>query len=284
MSAPASSAYSAKFFDAQAAGSLTSARIILGALFGAIPVASVVDVGCGIGTWLRAALDLGAARVLGLDGAYVDRDRLMVEPTNFRACDLTADNVTEVIPADTPGLDLIVSVEVAEHLPSSRAPSCVAVLCELGDLILFSAAVPGQGGTDHVNEQWPAYWARLFDGAGFTCFDALRPLLWNEPACEWWYLQNVLLFARRETQVCERLAGLWPHAAAQPRSLVHPRMHEHAIMHFSEHVRELKGLREQVVYFRELAAAHANTIEMIRASTSWRITGPARSLAARLRR
>ena len=54
MSAPASSAYSAKFFDAQAAGSLTSARIILGALFGAIPVAWVVDVRCGIGTWLRA--------------------------------------------------------------------------------------------------------------------------------------------------------------------------------------------------------------------------------------
>ncbi len=284
MSAPARSAYSAAFFDAQAAGSLASARIVLAALFEAVPVASVVDVGCGVGPWLRAALDLGAARVLGLDGAYVDRTRLMVDPANFRACDLAADNVTEAISADAAEFDLVVSVEVAEHLPPARAPSFVAELCALGELILFSAAVPGQGGTDHVNEQWPAYWAGLFDDAGYTCFDGLRPLLWNEPGCEWWYLQNVLLFAKSNTQVCERLAGLWPHAAAQPLSLVHPRMYAHATMHFSKHVRELKALREQVVYLTGLAAARANTIEMIRASTSWRITSPLRGLATRLRR
>jgi len=284
VSAPGGSAYSAAFFDTQAAGSLASARVVLAALLGRVPVTSVVDVGCGVGPWLRAALELGASRVLGLDGAYVDRGRLLIDPARFLGCDLAADSLVEAVGGHAPRFDLVVSVEVAEHLPSLRAASFVAELCALGDLVLFSAAVPGQGGTDHVNEQWPAYWARLFDLSGFTCFDVLRPLLWNQPDCEWWYLQNVLLFARRETHAWERLARLWPPVAGPPPGLVHPRMYEHATNFFSEHVRELKELREQVVHFRELAAAHANTIEVIRASTSWRVTSPIRGLAARLRR
>jgi len=283
VSAPGGSAYSAAFFDTQAAGSLASARVVLAALLGRVPVQSVVDVGCGVGPWLRAALELGASRVLGLDGAYVDRDRLLIDPARFLACDLAVDSLTEAVSGHGPGFDLVVSVEVAEHLPPSRAPSFVAQLCALGDLVLFSAAVPGQGGTGHVNEQWPAYWAQLFDKAGCTCFDVLRPLLWDEPGCEWWYLQNVLMFARRATPAWERLSRFRPPAAGPPPALVHPRMYEHATTFFSEHVRELKELREQVVYFRELAAAHANTIEVIRASTAWRVTGPIRGLAARLR-
>jgi 2-polyprenyl-3-methyl-5-hydroxy-6-metoxy-1,4-benzoquinol methylase len=54
--------------------------------------------------------------------------------------------------------DLVVSLEVAEHLPASAADQFVNTLVKHGKKILFSAAIPGQGGQDHLNEQWPDYW------------------------------------------------------------------------------------------------------------------------------
>ena len=71
-------------------------------------------------------------------------------------------------------------LEVAEHIP----PECADIFVEsltwgLAPVIMFSAAVPGQGGTLHLNEQWPAYWASKFAQHGYVLIDCLRPQLWD---------------------------------------------------------------------------------------------------------
>ena len=217
--------YSNAFFDRQSAGSLATARVILKELTKVARIRSVVDVGCGVGPWLRAALELGVDRVTGLDGDHVDPGRLLVERPLFVPCDLEKDKLDQIVGGMR--FDLAMSLEVAEHLSADRAHSFVAEFCRLSDLFLFSAAIPGQGGTNHVNEQWPDYWASRFEEHGCACFDVMRPRVWHRDECEWWYLQNVLLFARRGTVAFQVASRLGAPVVEHPMRLVHPRMLQH---------------------------------------------------------
>lgn len=181
---------------------------------------SVVDVGCGVGTWLSVFRELGVEDVLGVDGAHVNHDLLEIPRERFRPFDLRQPLRIERT------FDLAISVEVAEHLPSECAAQFVASLTALGKVVLFSAAIPFQGGTHHVNEQWPEYWAELFAAAGYVALDCLRPRLWQDPQVEWFYAQNLLLFVERDhLETLPRLRRARPEAlrdAASPLPLVHP--------------------------------------------------------------
>jgi len=217
--------YSGAFFDQLSAGSLATARITLKELTSVVPIRSVVDIGCGVGPWLRAALELGVERGIGLDGNHVDRGRLMIEPRLFRECDLEVGGLAQTLGGER--FDLAMSLEVAEHLSLDRADSFVAELCSLSNLFLFSAAIPGQGGIHHVNEQWPDYWAALFQEHDCACFDVIRPRLWYRDECEWWYIQNTLVFARRNTEAFEAASRFGAPVLERPMRLVHPRMLAH---------------------------------------------------------
>jgi hypothetical protein len=128
--------------------------------------------------------------VLGVDGDYVDRASLRIAADKFVAADLR-----EPLSLDRK-FDLVQSLEVAEHIDGARADVFVESLTRHGDVVLFSAAIPGQGGNGHVNEQWPSYWIGKFADAGFTLYDAIRPRIWNDSRVEVWYRQNTLLFSR----------------------------------------------------------------------------------------
>jgi SAM-dependent methyltransferase len=181
-----STLYDDKFYADQAKGSMSSAVVIVPILNELLAVESVLDVGCGIGTWLLE-WTLHGADVDGVDGEYV-RDRLIV-PARFTAHDLTT----------TLDLgrrfDLVMCLEVAEHLPRRAARPLVESLCRHGDVIAFSAAVPGQGGIGHINLHWPSYWAKLFTEYGYKPYDLIRDRIWWDQRVEWWYRQNILLFA-----------------------------------------------------------------------------------------
>jgi 2-polyprenyl-3-methyl-5-hydroxy-6-metoxy-1,4-benzoquinol methylase len=203
--------YTSEFYDAQEEGSLRSAQRVLPLVLDALHPDSVLDVGCGVGTWTSVCSDAGLD-VMGVDGDYVDIGRLRIPAESFVAADLTK-------PLDLGrGFDLVMSLEVAEHIAPEFAPVFVASLVRHAPVVLFSAAIPMQGGADHVNEQPPSYWARLFAAHGYRCIDAFRGRIWDEPAIETFYAQNLLLFVSEETTV-----EIDP---APPLDIVHPRMWE----------------------------------------------------------
>lgn len=193
--------YASEFYDAFAGGSRASAAEVVPLVLDLVgPVRSVLDVGCGIGTWLAAFAEAGVADLVGVDGDYVDRSQLLMAPDAFVPHDLG-----EPLHLGRT-FDLVVSLEVAEHVSADRAATFVTSLCDhAGEAVLFSAAPPGQGGKHHVNEQWPSYWIPRFAERGFQAFDVVRPRVWENQRVEWWYRQNTLLFARGA--VAERIAG-----------------------------------------------------------------------------
>jgi SAM-dependent methyltransferase len=181
--------------------------------------ASVVDVGCGNGLWLSVFAEHGVADLVGVDGDYVDRGALRILPDRFVAHDLAT-------PLRLPRkFDLVVSLEVAEHLPARCAALFVDSLTRMGSAVLFSAAVPRQGGTNHVNERWQDYWAALFSERGFQVIDCIRWRVWANGDVEPWYAQNTLLYVTPE--FLEERVEL--HTERRPRleelAVVHPTLY-----------------------------------------------------------
>jgi SAM-dependent methyltransferase len=209
--------YNEGFFASQDDGSRESAGAVLPWVLERFSPQSVADVGCGIGTWLRVARENGIDDVLGLDGPWVSPDALEIPPERFLEAELTSP------PELGRTFDLVLSLEVAEHLPPSKAEDFVDFLTSLGPVVVFSAAIPGQGGIGHTNEQWPEYWAGLFARRGYEPVDCLREAFWNDDAVEWWYSQNLLLFARPAVLDAVPSLGGHPSRGKPPRSLVHPR-------------------------------------------------------------
>jgi trans-aconitate methyltransferase len=185
--------YDQGFYSRQIDESLQSARIVAPLVMRLTKVASVIDVGCGLGAWLRAFSENGVALIRGIDGSYVDTSNLHMPPECF-----TAANLTEPIKIDE-HFDLALCLEVAEHLPGRFSAQLVRELTDLAPMVLFSAAMPGQGGTGHVNEQWPEYWRNLFKERGFAMLDPIRPLIREDCRVKWWYRQNIVMFANEAT-------------------------------------------------------------------------------------
>ncbi len=181
--------YDHKFYSQHGDESLGSARILAPLVMRLAPIKSVIDVGCGLGGWLRAFSENGVAVIRGVDGDYVDRSRLYFASELFTTVDLRK-------PLNLTGkYDLAVCLEVAEHLDARSGRALVHALTDLAPLVLFSAAVPGQGGIGHINEQWPSYWRSLFAERGFRMLDVIRPLIREDRRVKWWYRQNIVMFA-----------------------------------------------------------------------------------------
>jgi len=183
--------YDDEFFNYVNAGAIRSAKLILPILLNQIPVNSVLDVGCGQGAWLSIWHELGIPIVIGIDGAYVNKTRLLCQKDEFVEHDLSK-------PFDLGRrFDLVQSLEVAEHLQASSAPGFIESLVRHGDKILFSAAPPGQGGDHHVNEQNYEYWRAQFARYDYVPIDLLRPTIKSLDKIEPWYRYNTILYIKK---------------------------------------------------------------------------------------
>ena len=211
--------YDAGFFAEQKRGSVKSAEVVVPVIVKLLPkIESALDVGCGIGAWLRALRDRNVADLTGVDGPWVPEGSLLIEGNQFCARDLTQ-------PIElSRRFDLVICLEVAEHLPATVADRLVGSLCAHGDVVLFSAAIPGQGGTGHINEQWPEYWVGRFRREGMAVFDVLRPRFWNDQRVDVVYRQNMFLFIRETRQDLVSLNAIGGSADWRSEPLVHPEL------------------------------------------------------------
>jgi SAM-dependent methyltransferase len=212
--------YTTSFYERSRNGATRSAEVIVPLVLQLLPVRSVVDIGCGDGTWLAAFRKFGVDEILGIDGDYVDRNLLQIPREHFHVIDLTKSFSLGRI------FDLAVSLEVAEHLPADCAAVFVDCLTHLAPFVLFSAAIPFQGGTHHLNEQWPDKWAGLFREHDYLPVDFIRKRVWQNEAVSWWYAQNTLLFARADlVKSNAALEEEFEKTNPNQLSLVHPRQY-----------------------------------------------------------
>ena len=216
--------YNSDFFNRMDQWAVDSAAVITPLVYELLRPKSVLDLGGGTGAWTAAFAAQGVTDYLCADGDYVDRNALRVAPDRFKEVDLSR-------PIDLRRrYDLALCLEVAEHLPDSSADALITSLIRHADAVLFSAAIPHQGGTHHVNEQWPEYWARLFRVRGFRCFDCIRWPVWTHPRVSWWYKQNTLLYlSDGVADAMDADAPLRRAAVDVPPAVVHPDVYLSAV-------------------------------------------------------
>ena len=181
---------SVRYIHEETVHNFKAAREVVPFLLKLLNTKSIVDVGCGIGTWLKVFEENGIEDFLGIDGNFVNESLLKIDKCKFNEYDLETLFNTER------KFDLVISLEVAEHLSVNSADVFVKTICNLSDTILFSAAITNQGGQNHINEQEPDYWIEKFQSEGYQLFDIVRPVFWNNENVDSWYRQNMLLFTK----------------------------------------------------------------------------------------
>jgi SAM-dependent methyltransferase len=188
-----------------------AAEQVLPVLFSIFKPKSILDVGCGLGNWIEVAKKLGVEEVVGVDGSYVNRTLLKIDDKEFIEKDLAK-------PFDlNKNFDLAICLEVAEHLPETSADAMIQSIVAHTDVGIFSAAIPGQGGQNHINEQWPTYWQELFQKYDYDMIDYFRPKIWNNTKIEFWYRQNIFLVVKKGHALSDQ-------GSKEIVSLVHPEL------------------------------------------------------------
>lgn len=210
--------YNDKFYSVQRTGSYDSACEMVPALLDLITPESVLDVGCGLGTWLKVFEENGVKDIKGIDGDYVKEEELFIGKSDFVKADLTK-------PIDLGRkFGLAISLEVGEHIVGKSSDVFFQNIIRHSDIVFFSAAIPGQGGTNHINEQWQKFWADKFINAGYLPIDTMRRKFWTNETVQTHYIQNALLFVKKS--VLEQNINL-QHEAELSRdcmiSVVHPK-------------------------------------------------------------
>lgn len=235
--------YDEAFFEGQEGTATRSAAVIVPLVMAALEPASVVDVGCGRGAWSRAFAQAGC-ETTSVDAPWTD-----LEPLRRLGITTVERDLTKPLELDRT-FDLAVCLEVAEHLPEEAAEQLVRSLCELAPMVLFSGAFPGQGGTHHVNEQPPSWWANRFAACGRVPFDLVRPAVWDESEVTHWYAQNTLLFVPDD----HRLAQSRP----QFLDVVHPKSYRVALNRLTS-VRDVADVLPRSLVRRTIARMRPET-------------------------
>jgi hypothetical protein len=225
-------AYTPEWFSHQSQDSIESAKIVVPLILERHHPKSVIEFGCGVGAWGSIFIKNGISKYIGVDGSYINLDQLLFDQAFFRTQDLNESNFIEKF-------DLCICLETAEHIIEENARQLVSTLCKSADVIIFSAAIPAQSGTNHVNEQWQSYWAGIFRDFGFEPDTQLREELWHESRVSWWYIQNLVTYKKVKHMP----------SIANTIDVVHPRAYEYLALDRDQRLQE----RDWAVYERDFA-------------------------------
>lgn len=177
--------YDPEFFASISDDTANSAAVIVPLINDILQPESVLDVGCGTGGFAALFHALGVP-VRGIDSTRAPN--LLLAEEQFEVVDVS-------LPFVHQKAELVVCLEVAEHIPQPRAFDFVANLINHADIVLFSAAIPFQGGEGHVNEQWGDYWMWHFQQHEWVGTGRPRFEIWGNPQVSYWYQQNLFLYA-----------------------------------------------------------------------------------------
>lgn len=214
--------YTEEFYQGMSLESLESARVYLTHLWNFIEPNSVLDVGCGRGAWLKACHELGSNNLYGYDGNWNSQLQMIDESIEFTSIDLNEPfSLNKEV-------DLLITLEVAEHLAPSCSAQFVKSITSVSNSVLFSAAYTEQGGTNHINEQAHSYWASLFIENGYVPFDLFRPFFWGDKRVGFWYQQNTFLYLKKGSDVYNKIidAGFSEIENINFMDCVHPTLYD----------------------------------------------------------
>jgi len=161
---------------------------------------SVIDFGCGDG-FLISDLDKRGASVTGVEGST---NAVEYIPENVKK-NVEIEDITK--PLSFGKYDLVISSEVAEHLPEALADVFLNNLVSHSKgIIFFTAAEPRQGGTDHINDQPHEYWIGKFNRRGFMLLKGkakaiqnyLERLWMHDEKSPWWFTRNSMVFEKKD--------------------------------------------------------------------------------------
>lgn len=120
---------------------------------------SVLDAGCATGMLVEAL------RERGVEATGIDLSSFAIERVHESVRDYCHHgSIADELPAR---YDLIVSIEVLEHMPVRAAEAAIANFCRHADDVLFSSSPLDYKEPTHVNVHPPEYWAAEFARHGF---------------------------------------------------------------------------------------------------------------------
>lgn len=226
-----------RFFEDRDQFTRTAAETVAPLVLALYPVRSVIDLGCGVGTWLSVFIRHGVEEIRGIEGQAVDSQLLQIPVSSFEQHDLTQPLMVDRT------YDLAISLEVAEHLPPDSSADFVKTLVGLAPVVLFSAAIPNQGGISHINERPATYWSQQFARHNYVTIDAIRRRIWNRDDIKAWYRQNILLFAHQD--MLDKIPSMQA-ALEQTRqdqlNLVHPQTLQWRIDEYKQRVQKAREI------------------------------------------
>jgi len=153
---------------------------------------SVVDFGCGIGSYLEAAFDYG----IKIKGYEISWEAIIHTPERIRPF-IEYRDCTEPINAGV--FDTVISFETAEHIEPEGTNQFIKNLVNAtGKTLLFTAAPPGQEGTGHINCRYRDFW--MLELSDFLIYnDVLTGEIseaWEKLGAPWYIVKNLMVFSR----------------------------------------------------------------------------------------
>lgn len=184
--------YTSSWYNQMRENKIKSREYLISIILSQFKPKSIVDFGCGDGTWLAGFKKEGIYDILGIDGEWIQDSELQIQMNEIKLADL---NFPVYLDRK---FDLAISFEVAEHLFKDSAETFIQSITRHSDIVIFSAAIPLQSGVNHINEQWQSYWAEIFRSNEFIPVDFIRPLVWDNEDITYIYKQNIICYINKE--------------------------------------------------------------------------------------